>query len=557
MTEQNGAIDYRDIISHVTPELIEALTDEERFQLLEYVEQLRRLLATENYADYVEYVHGKRWIWGRHLQYLCNEIQQFIDADTGNPYDIMAISWPPQHGKSMSVTETLPSYFMGQNPYKRCIIAAYNDDLANRFGRRNRDKVRQFGGDLFAISLARSPNSDSNFELENKVGACISKGMRSGITGNPAELVIIDDPIKDKMEADSMVFRNRVWDEWQNAIKTRLAPGAKVIVIMTRWHEDDLVGRLIDSEGLVETGGTVRYINLPCEAEENDPLGRQPGEPLFPEIGRHAEWLAKTKASFMNDPHTGGASAWYALYQGRPKILEGNMFKEGWFKLWFPRTISKPAPVSVIMPDGNRGMRDSEPLPLSFEEYIQAWDMTFKDEVTNDFVVGTVWGRYGIDFYMLDMIRRQMDVVETLESIEILSKKWPQATLKLIEDAANGPAVIQMLRKNVTGLVSIPARQSKKGRAQATQVYFESGHIFIPHPAVHSWSNIVRDEFTSFPNGIHDDIVDSSVHAITRLGNSVAGMLHMGKEQSTNATFSWRKRINTNRRQAKGRARVI
>ncbi len=555
----SAAEELRWQLEQLTPEQLESLPEADRVALMEYTQMLRRLWATESYADYLEYVYGERWVWGKHLRFLCQTVQEFLDANTGNPYDILAISLPPQHGKTYTLTEALPSYYMGKHPYHRVIIAGYNDDLANRFGRRNRDKIRQFGGELFGVRLAKSPNSDSNFELDNKVGACISKGLRSGITGNPAELIVIDDPIKDALEANSTVFRDRVWDEWIHAIRTRLAPGAKAIVISTRWHEDDIIGRMLVAEGRYDAGGTVQYINIPCEAEENDPLGREPGEPLFPEIGRDREWLAKTKQAFMKDPHTGGQSAWYALYQGRPKILSGNMFKEGWFNFWYPRTIQNPGPVTVEFSGRDTGSKDPVPLPLEFDEELQAWDCTFKDEMTSDYVVGTVWGRYGIDMYLLDMVRRQMNIVDTIAAIERLSEKWPKARLKLIEDKANGPAIIQLMRNKIPGLVPIPATKSKAGRAQATMSDFESGHIFIPHPSVHRWSWDVINEFTSFPNGIHDDIVDSCVHAINRFQSTTSygkkkydadplcGLLslHIGGQKTQQ------------RRVAKGRARVI
>jgi len=537
----------------ITPEVLAKLTDSDKRELLENIERIRRVMATDDYASYLEYVYSDRWVWGKHLRYLCEILQDFLDTNTGNPYDILALSLPPQHGKTMSITESLPSYFLGQHPYRRVIIAAYNDDLANRFGRRNRDKIKQFGADLFGIQLARSPNSDANFELNNKVGSCLSKGLRSGITGNPAELIIIDDPIKNKEEADSENYRNRVWEEWENAIRTRLAPGAKAVIIQTRWHEDDLVGRLILNEK------NITVINLPCEAEENDPLGREIGEPLFPEIGRDKKWLEETKSAFMNGKESGGPSAWYALYQGRPKILEGNMFKEGWFNFWFPREITKPLPYRVRMPDGNMGSKDAIPKPFEFDEIIQSWDCSFKDEITSSFVVGTVWGRRGIDYFLLDMDRERKDISVTISSVERMSKKWPQAKLKLVEDKANGTAVIALLKNKLSGMVPIPANKSKPGRAQATMVAFESGHVFIPHPSVYHWSIDVISEFTSFPNGRHNDIVDSCVHAINRFDQGTANQTRISGKTPIEAAYRWvpPKQRGQQRGKAKGKARVI
>lgn len=543
--------------SLLTPETIKKLSEEEKYAILETIDNIQRVRATEDYSEYVARVQGPNWKTCRHQRYLFNELEKFLEADTGNAYDILGISLAPQHGKSASFTETLPSYYLGKHPYHRIIMTAYNDELANRFGRRNREKIKQYGEELFGIRLAKVPNSDSNFELDNKIGGCKSKGLRSGITGNPAELIIIDDPIKEKLDADSITSRDRVWDEWENALRTRLAPGGKVIVISTRWHEDDLIGRMIATEGLVENGGVMTYINLPCEAEEDDPLGRKPGEPLAPELGRDKTWLEGIKSKYLSGADSGGASAWYALYQGRPRVLAGNMFKEGWFEFWYPRTTPKPKPYALMLSTGLRGTKDAVALPMEFDELLQAWDCTFKDLAVSDFVVGTVWGRRGIDYYLLDMTRRQMNVVDTMDAIERLSDKWPQARLKLIEDKANGPAVIQLLRNKVSGLVPIPVSKSKAGRAQATESAFESGHIFIPHPAVHKWSLDVMDEFTAFPNGIHDDIVDSCVHAIARFEENTANQTRL-MTNSVGFRDEWKPMMQQPaHRQAKGRSKVI
>ena len=249
-------------------------------------------LVKTDYAAYVQYVHRGRWIPGKHLLFICQKVQDFIETETGHPYDILILQMPPQHGKSMAITETLPSWFLGRWPEKRVIEASYNEAYAQRFGRRTRDKIKEFCGDLFGIEISKDKDSNNEFELSNGIGGMISRGIMSGITGNPAELIIIDDPIKNREEADSENNREKQWDEWQNSIKTRCAAGAKVIVIMTRWHEDDLAGRMQIAEK-----NFVTSINLPCEAEENDPLGREIGDPLFPEIGKDKEWLRQFKQS--------------------------------------------------------------------------------------------------------------------------------------------------------------------------------------------------------------------------------------------------------------------
>ena len=246
----------------------------------------RRLWATESYADYLSTFTANA---GRGRSTVSMPDSGGISTPTRQPLDILAISF--RHKNIHTLAEALPCTTWGNIP---------TTGYCSGIQRRPSEPVRAGTGQdtavwrrVFGVSLAKSPNSDSNFELDNKVGACISKGLRSGITGNPAELIVIDDPIKDALEANSTVFRDRVWDEWIHAIRTRLAPGAKAIVISTRWHEDDIIGRMLVAEGRYDAGGTVQYINIPCEAEENDPRAVN-RRTTFPEIADR-EWLAKTK----------------------------------------------------------------------------------------------------------------------------------------------------------------------------------------------------------------------------------------------------------------------
>ena len=177
-------------------------------------------------------------------RFIADNVQDFLEAETGHAYDILVIESPPQHGKSITVTETLPSWYLGRWPNNRVIVASYNEDFAEKFCRRNKEKIKQFGQTLFGIKIGDIDRA-VEFELSNHTGRLISRGLRSGITGNPANLVIIDDPVKNREEADSETFRAKVWEEWQNSVKSRLAAGAKVVIIMTPWHEDDLAAAML------------------------------------------------------------------------------------------------------------------------------------------------------------------------------------------------------------------------------------------------------------------------------------------------------------------------
>lgn len=403
----------------------------------------------------------------------------------------------PTHN-SMSITETLPSWYLGRYPTRRVIEVSYNDDFAQKFGRRNREKVVRFGKDVFGIELSSSTAKVQEWELDNEIGGMQSRGVGGSITGNPANLIIIDDPVKNRQEAVSEVFRERIWDEWLYSIKTRLHAKGKVIVIMTRWHEDDFVARLIANE----TG--VRYINLPCEAEEDDPLMREPGETLGVVLGKDREWLSTFKPVYMRN--NGGTHAWQAMFQGRPTAMEGNLIKREWWRYYRSQSCASDP--------------DARIRPTVFDEMLQSWDCTFKDSDGTDYVVGTVWGRVGADIYLLDLHRERMDLPTTMEAIMAMTEMWPQALVKLVEDKANGPAVIQMLRSKIPGLIPVEPKGGKAARVQAILGVIQAGNVWLPNAEDAPWVIDFVNECSSFqPNedNMHDDQVDSMSQALNRL----------------------------------------
>jgi predicted phage terminase large subunit-like protein len=466
------------------------------FDLQTLKQQVLYKLAPTKYDAYVEFVHEGRWIPAKHLLFLCSKVQDFLSdkllTDTGIPSRILILQMPPQHGKSQTITETLPSWYLGKYPEKRVIEVSYSDDLAQVFGRRNREKLERYGQSIFGVKLSRKTRSETEFELDNGVGIMISRGILSGITGRPGDLIIIDDPIKNRQEADSEPYRNRIWDEWLNSIRTRRSAAAKTIIIMTRWHEDDLAGRLQAGEDR----DTVITINLPCEAEDGDPLGRLPGQSLFPEIGKDDAWLKSEKRGYISKE---GARAWNALYQGRPTSLEGNMLKREWWKYY----VSLPAPME------------------KFDEIIQSWDMSFKDTEKSDFVVGQVWGRYKADKYLLDQVRGRMDFPATIQAVRKLSQKWPQTLCKLVEDKANGSAVIATLQQELGGFIAVNPEGGKEARVSAASPAIEAGNVFLPDPEITPWVGEFIEECAAFPTGAHDDQVDAMSQALIRLNKFI------------------------------------
>ena len=453
--------------------------------------ELKKELCRRVYSDYVEYVHEGRWIKGKAVSYICDKVQEFIEADTGHAFDILVLSIPPQHGKSMTITETLPSWYLGKFPTKRIIEASYSEDFAQLFGRRNLRKIEQFGKELFNIEKGNIANN-TEFELSNGIGGMISRGILSGVTGRPADLMIIDDPVKNRQEADSKTYRDRVWAEWNDSFKSRLSFGAKVIIIQTRWHEDDFAGRIIKNEK------HVTVINLKCEADNNDPLGRKPGEALCPEIGKGNEWLKDFKSTFTTKE---GSRTWNALYQGSPTPDDGNIFKRKWFKYY-------------------------EKLP-TLPYMLISVDATFKDKEDNDFVSIQVWGKRNSDFYLIDRVKEHFGFTETLNVIRQLRNKYNKCSAVLIEDKANGSAIVEVLQREFSGIIPINPEGGKIARANAVSPSFESGNVYFPKNK--QWLYDYETELVSFPNAEHDDDVDCTTQAVNRLRNITA--IEMSEEQ--------------------------
>lgn len=454
--------------------------------------ELVRRRCRNSYYEYVIHTNQRSVPGGykrsKFHQYLTNEIQEFIEKKTEHAFDILLLSVPPQKGKSVTVTQSLPAWYMGHNPTHRVIVASYNEDMAITFGRANLSKLEEFGEDIFGIKLKDSPKNNTEFETTSN-GRCILRGLLGGITGNPANLIIIDDPIKGSEEANSLLTRTKIWNAYMTDIRTRLAPGAKVIVIQTRWHEEDLYGKILASEK------NVTRINLPeeCIDPDNDPLGREKGDALCPEIGKGNAWLQDYKNFYINESEEGGIRAWYALFQGSPQIDGGNIFKAEWWKYY----------------------KQNELPEINYK--IISVDATFKDSVRSDFVSIQCWGKTNNNYYLIDALKQRMGFIDTVDAIRSMRDSHPDVSFVYIEEAANGNAIIDTLYKEMEGIIPVKPEGGKESRARAISLLVERGMVYLPKFA--SYTSDMVDECSRFPNSVHDDQVDAMSQALNRLKN--------------------------------------
>lgn len=427
------------------------------------------------------------------LELIDAELSRLRDTPDGR----LIISVSPQEGKSTRASRDFVIDTLIHDPDTRVVMASYSQDLANRNGRSVRNAIQNHPE--FGIQVANDHGAVSEWSLAGHRGGVKSVGRGAGVVGRPAELMVIDDPIKDRKEADSATIRETCWSWWTESLSTRLAPGAPVVLILTRWHADDLAGRLLAAED----GHLWRVVNIPAQADhdpakgETDPLGREPGEYMISARGRtRAQWEAiKVRI---------GTRGWNAQYQGRPTAAAGDIFHRDW---WQQYTV----PLWLDRADGSKWT-------TGMDEVLISADLSFKDTTSSDYVAMGVWGRRGIDCYLLDLVNERLDFVATCQRFRELAAKWPQATLKLVEDKANGPAVIASLNRQVPGIIPEEPQGSKTARASAVSPLVESGNVHLPSPELMPLVSDFIEQHAGFPSGAaHDDMVDQCSQALNRL----------------------------------------
>lgn len=431
--------------------------------------------------DYIQYcrtVHHGAWEPGRHHVLIANKLMGVINGSIKR-----LMFWlPPRHGKSMEVTETFPSFYLGHFPDNRVIEVSYGDELARRFGETNRSKIIEFGDWIFGVRISSTQGAKTNWNIAGHEGGMISVGVGGAITGKGADLLILDDPIKNREEAESVTYRNKLLNEWRSTIYTRLHAGGAVIVILTRWHEADLAASLLNPDSGEPEDWDV--VCLPCICDDpNDLLGRKIGEPLWPERGYDAEWARRTRMSV-------GEYTWFSLYQQKPRPDSGAIFKREWLTQRYSRM---PAGATVI----------------------QSWDLPFTKNAETAKCAGFVVGRYGANIYVEYCVNDKMEFTETVAAIRDMSAKHPEALGKVVEKAANGFAVIDYLKGELPGLIPFVPHVGKEERARATTPYYEAGNVFFKEGE--PWVAGVVEDLISFPNGKYKDTVDALTQAIMYL----------------------------------------
>jgi predicted phage terminase large subunit-like protein len=463
----------------------------------EYVEARDVLIdscAASSLAAFVLYTPPPEYIMGRFHELLCDALDMFLLEVRQGKGPRLIVTAPPQHGKSEIVSRHFPAYMLGKYPDMRIIATSYNTKFASDL---SLDVQRLMDSPEYrhlfpGTSLIRKGSADADgvrrqdmFNVAGRWGYYHCAGVGGPVTGYGAHVLLMDDPIKNREEADSPTIREKLWNWYTSTLFTRQGPQAGIILVQTRWHEDDLAGRLLERVRSGE-GEKWRLLNFPAIAERDEGW-RKEGDVLHPE--------RRPMSKIEEMRREVGARNFAALYQQRPAPEEGDVFRKQWFRRWTPAS-----------------------LPERWDKLVQSWDMAYKDHTGADYVSGQVWGKCGADFYLLDQTRRRMAFVETCEAVLEMAERWPGALEIVVEDAANGPAVVDALRRSgVSGIVPVRAEGSKKARAYAVTPLFEAGNVHFPPLAGHPWVEDLEAELLGFPSAAHDDQVDAATQALRRL----------------------------------------
>ena len=426
-------------------------------------------------------------------------IDQALVRAFNTPDSRLVISCPPQEGKSQRASRRFPLWALTQNPDLRIAVASYEANIARRWGRAIRDDITQHARDL-NLSVRPDLSAQHEWQLDQHDGGVFTAGVGGAMTGRPVDLLLIDDPVKDREQADSPTFREKVWDWWTDTASTRLAPGAPVILILTRWHEDDLAGRLLASED----GPRWDVVSIPaqCDDPATDQLGREAGEFMESARGRtQVQWEAIKR----NAP----TRTWAALYQQRPTPAEGAVWKSPWI-------------------ESNRGKTGE--IHHDLQRIVVAVDPAATSKKTSDMTGIVVTGidsqRRG---WVLDDRTLRGSPVEWGCAAWDAVLDW-NATDIVVEDNQGGEMVLEVLnaawrvvteRRNTRRLMPriqrVHAVQSKRTRAEAIAALYETGHVKHAADGTDRLSKLEDQMLTWTGDGASPDRVDALVHGLTVL----------------------------------------
>tara|TARA_R110000751_G_scaffold18476_5_gene56204 strand:- start:1011 stop:2558 length:1548 start_codon:yes stop_codon:yes gene_type:complete len=475
-------------------------------------EMLRRRKARANLADYMGYIHGVAP--PRHMKYLCGKLEDKM-ARRG---DRLLICEPPGHGKSTVASLHFPSFYLSKFPTHNIVAVSHTEGFAEQWGRRVRNVMMSSEQKFLfpEISVSDDSRSAGRWSL-NTGGTYYAAGVGSSVTGQRADCVVIDDALRGIEDAESKLIRDKMWEWYGSDLSTRLKPGGLVVVIGTRWHLDDLIGRLLASEE--QPGGDKwEKVILPALAKKNDPLGRKVGEALWP------DWEDEKALARRRAQPSMTARQWESLYQQSPVLDAGNIIKREWIKIW------------------------NQKEPPKCEFILQSWDTAITSKNKSAFSVCLTFGVFKEDktdipsLILLSRWRGRVDYPDLRKMAQRLAINYLDDDLRhpldgrhgrkppdmiLVEAKATGePLIADLSRAGIVATRFNPNRHgTKDARLMLGTDIFENGRFWVPGQPPHftmprRWAEPYVRSLITFPASDSRDDADATSQAIIRLKTS-------------------------------------
>ena len=480
-------------------------------QAIGSVELGRRQIAKRKMHDFVQYVDKRYFPLIPHVEFICHELDDVVRfVETGEGTQILVLTVPPRHLKTTLVAEMLPAFFLGRNPNKLVINTTYaaglahdssrrvramlreNEQYVNLFGERASTRVDGALNPVPDIELSSESSAVDRWQLDGYMGLYQAVGFGGTLTGKGGHLIVVDDPHASRKEAESQTERNNAWTFVISTLWPRLEENGAMVIIMQRWTEDDVVGRLLrikdpNNEDYIPEFPPIKFVNMPAIAEESDPLRREPGAALWPQ--------KKTVDDLQATRGVMGDYYFNSQYQQRATAPEGNLFKRNWFRVvpYFP-----------------------------FDYKIQYWDTAESIDPKADYWACITLGINKFGITVFDMFRKQMSPDEGQEEIfrryDMFNTEQEPVAVVWIQTGSSGKSMVSLAN---AGDRTIPIEEDKIG---TTTKEFRAGSIttvcknrrvgLVQHAP---WIREFLDEVCAFPNGAHDDQVDVLAGGVGKL----------------------------------------
>ena len=491
----NTAEELEKLLDKLDPAMYEKLIDEVKV----YQAAIEREKAQVSFMEYVKMM-WPGFVHGRHHALMAKKFEAIAKGEMKR----VIINMPPRHTKSEFASYLLPSWFLGLHPAKKVIQCSNTADLAVGFGRKVRNLVdsEQYATVFPGVKLRQDSKAAGRWAT-NKNGEYFAIGVGGTVTGKGADLLIIDDPHSEQeaaLAAGNPEIYQKVYEWYTSGPRQRLQPGGAIVIVMTRWGEADLTGRVLQDALKREKGEEWELIELPAIMPS--------GNPLWPEF-----WSIDELEALKEELPV---SKWNAQYQQKPTGEEGALVKREWWQIW------------------------ERERPPRCEYVIQSWDTAFTKSERSDYSACTVWGVFHMDedpknvnVILLEAYQERLEFPELKEKAFEMYNIWEPDTCIIEAKAAGSPLIFEMRRMGVPVQEYTPVRGNDKFvRINSVTDLFRSGKVWAPDTR---WAHELIEQMAAFPNAAHDDLVDSSTQALIRFRQG--GFLRLNTDEEEEQVY--------------------